>query len=112
MFDESLRHGEDPHASPPSKTSEDTLLDRFNRHVRTMSADTPELIRRAQEIRYQVYCVERQFENPADHPDRREKDKLDGHSVHSLLIHRMTGHALGTVRLVLPRREAPGESFA
>ena len=112
MFDESIRHSEYSQTSPASKASEETLLCRFNRHFRTMSADTPDLIRRAQEIRYQVYCVEREFENPADHPDRREKDKLDGHSVHSLLIHRATGHAVGTVRLVLPRREAPRESFA
>ena len=77
-----------------------------------MSANTFDLVRRAQEIRYQVYCVEHPFENPADHPDRREKDARDQHSVHSLLIHRATGHAVGTVRLVLPRRDALHESFA
>jgi len=114
MFEQTLlrQHSEYLRATPPAKTAEETLLYRFNRHFRTVSADTPDLIRRAQEIRYQVYCVERQFENPADHPDRREKDKLDEHSVHSLLIHRATGHAVGTVRLVLPRREAAGGSFA
>jgi len=111
MFDESPRHSEYTQASP-SITAEETLLHRFNRHFRTMSADTPDLIRQAQEIRYQVYCVERQFENPTDHPDRREKDKLDVHSVHSLLIHRATGYGLGTVRLVLFRRDMPSESFA
>jgi N-acyl amino acid synthase of PEP-CTERM/exosortase system len=111
MFDEALRHEEHPQESLAARR-EDTLLERFNRHFRTTSADTSDLIRRAQEIRYQVYCVERPFENPADHPDRREKDQRDRHSVHSLLIHRATGHAVGTVRLVLPRREAPQESFA
>ena len=59
---------------------EDSLLQRFNRHFTTRSADTSDLIRRAQEIRYQVYCVERPFENPAAHPDRREKDQRDRHS--------------------------------
>ena len=114
MFDESLRHGdrENPKALPESTTAEETLLHRFNRHFRTRLADTPDLIRLAQEIRYQVYCVERQFENRADFPDRREKDDFDAHSVHSLLIHHPTGHAVGTVRLVLPRRDAPGKSFA
>ena len=111
MFDQALR--QEGHQHEPSEIyREDTLLERFNRHFRTMSADTSDLIRRAQEIRYQVYCVERPFENPADYPDRREKDHRDQHSVHSLLIHRVTGHAVGTVRLVLPRRDALHESFA
>jgi N-acyl amino acid synthase of PEP-CTERM/exosortase system len=114
MFDESLRHGDGDYSqgSRASKGAEETLLHRFNSHFRTMSAEKPDLLRQAQEIRYQVYCVERGFENPADHPDHREKDKFDAHSVHSLLIHQSTGHAVGTVRLVLPRRDAPNESFA
>jgi N-acyl amino acid synthase of PEP-CTERM/exosortase system len=116
MFEETLlrEHREYLQATPlpVSKAAEETLLHSFNRHFRTVSADTPDLIRRAQEIRYQVYCIEHQFENPADHPDGREKDKFDAHSVHSLLVHQSTGHAVGTVRLVLPRREAPEESFA
>ena len=111
MFDEPIRD----HASTAGETSvaiEETLLDRFNRQFRVVPADTPELVQKAPEIRYQVYCVERRFENPASHPDRREKDHFDAHSVHSLLIHRSSGQAVGTVRLVLPRPEALGESFA
>ena len=112
MFDGLLRDNAEDYARAADLTVEETLLDRFNRHFRTVPADTPDLIRRAQEIRYQVYCVERQFENPADHPDHREKDKFDAHSVHSLLVQQATGHAVGTVRLVLPRRDAPAASFA
>jgi N-acyl amino acid synthase of PEP-CTERM/exosortase system len=96
----------------PLPNVEETLLDRFNGCFGTVYADTPALIRRAQEIRYQVYCVEHQFENPDDHPDAQEKDKFDAHSAHSLLIHRPTGQTLGTVRLVLPRRDEPQASFA
>jgi N-acyl amino acid synthase of PEP-CTERM/exosortase system len=95
-----------------SRTAEETLHDRFNRHFRVAQADTLALIGQAQEIRYQVYCVEHGFENPNDHPDKREKDGFDAHSVHSLLIYRSTGQALGTVRLVLPRYDAQEESFA
>lgn len=112
MFEE-VRRGEyaDYSATPSSGNAEDTLLRRFHKHFRAVSADTSELIRRAQEIRYQVYCVERQFENSEDHPDGREKDHFDTHSVHSLLIHRTTGEAVGTVRLVLPRRDKLENSF-
>lgn len=114
MFDESpyYRHGEHARALPGSTPAEETLLHRFNRHFRTVPADTSELIQRAQEIRYQVYCIERQFEDPDDHADHREKDKFDTHSVHSLLIHQATGYAVGTVRLVLPRDDAPDDSLA
>jgi N-acyl amino acid synthase of PEP-CTERM/exosortase system len=89
-----------------------SLLDRYNRYFAAVAVNTPELLRRAQELRYQVYCIENQFEDPLCHPDRREKDAFDSHSVHSLLIHRSTGHPVGTVRLVLPLADAPTESFA
>ena len=113
MFDESPRaeSAEYFRANLTSKDAEEPLLSRLNHHFRVVSADTPGLIRRAQEIRYQVYCVERQFEDPDDHPDGRETDHFDFHSVHSLLIHRASGHAVGTVRLVLPRRDALEKSF-
>ena len=60
-------------------------------------------------IRFQVYCIDNAFEDPEDNPDGLETDTYDSHSVHSLLTHRSTGNAIGTVRLVLPsrrRREA------
>ena len=54
-------------------------------------------------IRFQVYCIDNAFEDPDDNPDGLETDACDGHSVQSLLTHRSTGSAIGTVRLVLPR---------
>lgn len=53
-------------------------------------------------LRYQVYCVENEFESAEDNPDGLEKDEFDVHSVHSLLVHRPTNLYAGTVRLVLP----------
>ena len=92
-------------------TSE-SLLDLYDRYFAVVPADTPALVRSAQEIRYQVYCVENPFENPAEHPSGRESDMFDSHSLHSLLIHRPSGLAMGTVRLVLPLPGASYESFA
>ena len=91
---------------------EEPLLEIYNRYFVALAADTPALVRRAQEIRYQVYCVENPFENPAEHPDGCESDTFDSHAIHSLLVHRPSGQAMGTVRLVLPFRDAPYESFA
>jgi N-acyl amino acid synthase of PEP-CTERM/exosortase system len=66
----------------------------------------------AHRLRYQVYCVEHAFERADEHPDGLERDHYDAHSVHCLLRHKPSGMVAGTVRLVLPRPHAPGESFA
>ena len=56
-------------------------------------------------LRYQVYCLDRPFEDPSCFPDKRERDRYDGRSVHALVRHRHTGEAIATVRLVLSRPE-------
>jgi N-acyl amino acid synthase of PEP-CTERM/exosortase system len=101
-----------PAISSTAEPTNETLVQRFNRYFSAVVADTTDLVRRAQEIRYQVYCVEHKFENATEHPDGREKDEFDSHSVHGLLIHRSSAQAVGTVRLVLPRRDALEKSFA
>jgi N-acyl amino acid synthase of PEP-CTERM/exosortase system len=85
----------------PSSNSP-TFLARYNSYFHTQQADTAALVRTAQAIRYQVYCLERQFESARDHDDSLERDAFDDLSVHSLIIHRPTSDAIGTVRLILP----------
>jgi N-acyl amino acid synthase of PEP-CTERM/exosortase system len=82
------------------------LLARYNSYFRTQSADTPSLVRAAQAIRYQVYCLERRFESACEHGDCLESDALDNAAAHSLVFHRPTDDAIGTVRLILPRPDA------
>ncbi len=50
-------------------------------------------------LRYQVYCVERGFLNPADYNDELESDEFDGNSLHfgAVSVH---GPLIGTIRLV------------
>jgi len=79
------------------------LIELYDRYFEVIPADTPGRRDEAYRLRYQVYCVENAFENPAEHLDGRERDEYDDHSVHSLLIHRPTGALAGTVRLVLPK---------
>jgi N-acyl amino acid synthase of PEP-CTERM/exosortase system len=86
-------------------TPDDSLLQRFNTHFCTFTANTPAHVREAQKIRYQVYCIENCLEQP--NPEGIETDGFDSHSVHSLLVYRAAGQALGTVRLILP---LPGET--
>jgi N-acyl amino acid synthase of PEP-CTERM/exosortase system len=90
----------------------ETLLQRFHRYFAVVEANTPERLRQAQHIRYQVYCVENAFEDAAEHEDGRECDAYDAHAVHSLLIERSSNEAVGTVRLILPRLEILDDSFS
>jgi N-acyl amino acid synthase of PEP-CTERM/exosortase system len=83
------------------------LLNSFTKWFDIVPANTPELLRDAYALRYQVYCVENPFEDPADHPDGLETDEYDSHSVHSLLVHRERQEVAGTVRLVLPVVNGP-----
>jgi N-acyl amino acid synthase of PEP-CTERM/exosortase system len=87
-----------------------TLRGVFQSRFEVLNADTPELIRQAQRIRYQVYCVENSLEK--DNPEGIETDEFDSHAAHSLLLTRATAAALGTVRLIMPLANAPEHSFA
>lgn len=62
-------------------------------------------------LRYQVYCVENPFEDPADNPDGLERDSYDERAVHCLLRHKPSGNWAGTARLILPDAAAPEASF-
>jgi len=88
------------------------LLERLNVYFETVLANTPALMQQAYGIRFRVYCLETRFEDAAAFPDGLERDAFDPHSVHSLLIHRPSAEAMGTVRLVLPLANAPEQSFA
>src|ERR1700761_2809295 len=83
------------------------MLSRYNRAFRTLRARTPEMVRVAQTIRYQVYCLERKFENAAEHANCVESDAFDAMAIHGLVLHGPTSDAIGTARLILPRH-APG----
>jgi N-acyl amino acid synthase of PEP-CTERM/exosortase system len=60
---------------------------------------------RSYRLRYQVYCIENDFEPASHYPDGRETDLYDQQSVHGLLIYRDTEAVAGTARLILPRRK-------
>lgn len=112
MLDEGLLDSAGDCWTAPPGPLRGELLRQFDLHFETLTADTPELVPLAQRVRYQVYCVENRFENPADHSDALERDEFDSHAVHSLLVDRQTRDVLGTVRLVLPLSDAPHDSFA
>ncbi|MET1080485.1 MAG: PEP-CTERM/exosortase system-associated acyltransferase [Pseudomonas sp.] len=57
-------------------------------------------------LRHEVYCVERGFLDPAQHPDGLERDEYDRCSVH-IGASSLDGDLVGTVRLVQPNGGMP-----
>ena len=64
-------------------------------------ANTPQLLRAAHRLRYQVFCVENDIFDPARNPEGLERDEYDSHSLQAVLLHRATQMIVGTIRLVL-----------
>ncbi len=88
---------------PATTPDAENLLEIFNCWFQVVPANTEERLEQAHRLRYQVYCVENPFEDPADNLGGLERDEFDDRALHSLLIHRPTGEVAGAVRLVLPR---------
>lgn len=91
---------------PAAPSESARLAELFKHWFETKPAVSPEEIEQAHRLRYQVYCVENPFEDPAENPNEMEMDEYDPHSVHSLLIHRPTATTMGAVRLILPSTDA------
>lgn len=79
----------------------------YERHFTVVRATTPELLRKAYRLRYQVYCVENAFEDPGQQIDHSEIDEYDDRAVHTLLVHRRSGEVVGTSRVILPHKGEP-----
>jgi N-acyl-L-homoserine lactone synthetase len=71
-------------------------------------ADEPSLVRQSFQLRHQVYCVERGY---LEGVKGLEYDEYDERSRHVVLISRDLGEIVGTVRMVLPSAQDPGNSF-
>lgn len=88
------------------------LANIFYRYFDVLDADHQELLDEVFQLRYQVYCVENNFEDSSQFPDGREMDGYDrGRSVSSLVRHKQTGLVAATVRLVLPDKQEPRQLF-
>ena len=73
----------------------------FNSVFNVQLATSPDVINEVYELRYQVYCIDRPFEDPNCFADKREHDAYDLRSAHALIRHKMTGDSVATVRLVM-----------
>jgi N-acyl amino acid synthase of PEP-CTERM/exosortase system len=87
------------------------LAAEFHANFEVVLADSPRQIRQAMALRYQVYCLERDYESPDDNPSGYEQDEYDERSVHAFVRHRDSDCCVGAVRLVLADREDAGRRF-
>lgn len=79
------------------------LVAAFNEYFEVISADTPQLMQKVFQLRYQALCIERQFPNfeASNFPEKLETDEYDKRAVHCLLRHRPSGSYVGALRLIL-----------
>jgi N-acyl amino acid synthase of PEP-CTERM/exosortase system len=89
------------------RAGNDSLLALHDRNFATVLADSPALAEISHALRFQVYCLERKFENAEEHPDGLEIDAYDDHAVQGVLFHRVTLSAIGSVRVIQTRGGIP-----
>lgn len=63
-------------------------------------ANTEELVRATQRLRYRVFVEEKGWEKPEDHPGGLETDAFDPYSIHAAALD-ADGAVVGTARMVL-----------
>lgn len=89
------------------------IVTAFNEYFEVIDADTPELLREAFRVRYQVLCVDQRAPGfqASSYPEEMESDSYDRHSSHILLRHCPSGAIVGTARLILPDPLDPKKLF-
>jgi len=87
------------------------IVDVFNEYFEMVPAISDELKNEVYKLRYQVYCIENEFLNAEDYPDKMESDEFDQRSVLYLIRHRKSGDYAATVRLILPDPHNPEKPF-
>ena len=103
------QYGESPDAGASSRSEsaegKSRLKDIYDGYFQILQAETEEQRQQAFRLRYQVYCVEYPYEDPARNPGEMERDAYDDISRHALLMHRKSGSLVGAVRLILPKND-------
>jgi N-acyl amino acid synthase of PEP-CTERM/exosortase system len=87
---------------PENAASISDVSNLYQSQYEVLRADSPALLDRVYQLRYQVYCIENRFENPDQNLRGRETDCDDNRAGHVLLIHRESGEAAGTARVIFP----------
>jgi N-acyl amino acid synthase of PEP-CTERM/exosortase system len=79
----------------------------FDDKFRVCFADTTFGIALHQRIRYQVFCLDKGFEDPGAFSTTQETDAWDDQSAHFVVQNKQTGEWVAATRIVLPKRGRP-----
>ena len=79
----------------------------FDEDFRVCFADTPFGVALHQRIRYQVFCLDKGFEDPSAFSTSRETDAWDDHSAHFIVQNKKSQQWVAATRLVLPKPGSP-----
>ena len=74
-------------------------MDQFADFTALSIDDDSRLLDQSYRLRFQVYCMEREFLEAGDYPDQREIDEFDNSSVHLGVVDSQ-GELAGTARLI------------
>jgi N-acyl amino acid synthase of PEP-CTERM/exosortase system len=88
-----------------------SIVEAFNQYFEIIPANSDALRQEVYKLRYQVYCIEKGFENPEAHPDCMEYDEYDICSSHYLIRHIESDCYMATTRLILPDHHNPKKLF-
>ena len=83
----------------------------FNSYFDVVTDNEPGVLDEALRLRYQVYCVEHDYEDSSRCKDEKESDDYDDRSVHGIVRHLSSGVTAATVRLVLHDTDNPDAPF-
>jgi N-acyl amino acid synthase of PEP-CTERM/exosortase system len=79
----------------------------FDDNFRVCFADTTFGVALHQRIRYQVFCLDRGFEDPDAFSTAQETDAWDDQSAHFIVQNKQTRQWVAATRIVLPKRGRP-----
>jgi len=79
---------------------ETSIVEDFQEYFDVELALTPQQMAKVYRIRYRVYCEEFGYEEAESFPDEQESDEFDAHSIHCLVIHKLSGMPAACVRVV------------
>jgi len=88
-----------------------SIIDAFNEYFEIIPAFSDNLKKEVYKLRYQVYCIETGFENPARYDEKLEVDGYDDSSIHYMIQHRKSKIYAATTRLILPNINNPEKQF-
>lgn len=88
-----------------------SLSQYFDHYFMPEIATNSTLCQEAYRIRYQVYCLDLNYEPTENFPDRMEIDDYDSHSIHCLIKYKPANVYVGCVRIILPNIDCPQLPF-